>query len=282
MIILLGEEFPLVLYLLWCYVFLIIPTPFGAHQLLSVDQISSLAPYLPDTSSCPMHTSCLLPASKHKAQPKPHAAYPLISQKTWEWWLWLSRICWKEDQSLANPNRFPCIPACQQRDGCKCSACTAKEVNPVTLPCAGACVQLPCKPNAGSGNAELMWFMGFQPSAFGIRCKFSKWGGGKYIHTYMFVHIYVIFFLLPLLLISSQLKKKIKSPSFYWTLDEAETAYFPRLSWSITPHFGNFIYMHIIFNLTDSYCTFEQIQSDTHMHVNEVPRAALSVPRKRS
>lgn len=147
--------------------------------------------------------------------------------------------------------------------------------------CRGGCVQLSCKPNMCSDNAELMWFMGFQRWAFGIRCKFNKWGGGKYIHTYIFVHIYVFFFLAST---PAYLKpvKKIKSPSFYWTLDEAETAYFPCLSWSITPHFGNFIYMHIIFNLTDSYCTFEQIQSDTHMHVNEVPRAALSVPRKRS
>lgn len=200
---------------------------------------------------------------------------PWLAKK--QWVVWLSRIYWKEDQSLAKPNSFPHIPACQWRDGCKCGACAAKDMNPATLPCAGACVQLSCKP-----KVELMWFMGFQWWAFGLRCKFNRWEGGKYIHTYIYLYIYMyIFFLLPLLLISSQLKK-IKSSSFYWTLDEAETAYFPCLSWSITPHFGNFIYMHIIFNLTDSYCTFEQIQSDTHMHVNEVPRAALSVAKKRS
>lgn len=35
------EESPLVLYLLWFCIFLITPIPFGAHQLLRVDQISS-------------------------------------------------------------------------------------------------------------------------------------------------------------------------------------------------------------------------------------------------
>lgn len=201
MIILLGEEFPLALYLLWCCIFLIIPIAFGAHQLLRVDQIS------PKQNICLtlLTAPCLLPAPKHKAQPKPHAACPLISQKTVTGGF--GRI--KKEESLAKPNSFPCIPACQQRDGCKCGAWAAREVNP-----AGVCVQLSCKSNVCSDNAELMQFMGCQRWVLGLRCKFNKWRGRKYIHTYIYICTYICTFFLASTLAYLKPVKKNKIPKF--------------------------------------------------------------------
>lgn len=92
----------------------------------------------------------------------------------------------------------------------------AKELNPAALPCAGLCAQLCSKPNVCSDNTELMWFMGLQRWAFGLRCKFNKWGGGKYLPTYIniYLYIYMYFFFLASTLAYLKPAKKNKIPKF--------------------------------------------------------------------
>lgn len=75
--------------------------------------------------------------------------------------------------------------------------------------------------------------------------------------------------------------KKI-SPSFCWTFWWTRASIFSLSPEASCCTLGNFIYMHIICNLTDSYRTFEGIQSDAHMHVNEHPRTVFSVVTEKS
>lgn len=145
------------------------------------------------TAPCTPRACCLHPSTELSQSHMLLA--PWLAKKLWvvalaEQDLLKERLKPSKAQQLSS---YPCLSV---EGWMQARACAAEELNPAALPCAGLCVQLCCKPNVCSDNTELMGFMGLQRWAFGLRCKFNKWGGGKYLPTYINIYLYIYMYFL--------------------------------------------------------------------------------------